>query len=267
MDLLKSLPDGCADLVVTSPPYNSRILKEYEPNKLSIAKYQTWQIDVFRECMRVVSPQGNLCWQVGNYIERTGEVLPLDCILFNTFRACGVFARNRIIWSFGHGLHCTKRFSGRHETILWFSRSCDDYIFNLDAVRVPQKYPNKKYYKGPKKGQISSNPLGKNPGDDWHDMGDYWQIPNVKNNHVEKTEHPCQFPIEIPQRLILALSNPGGLVIDPFMGSGSTGVAAVMTGRKFAGADLMQSYIDIAKERIEQAKKGKAPVRQTEIIA
>lgn len=252
MDMMEALPEGCADLVVTSPPYN--IGKEYELGQLSISQYQRWQLDVFREAMRICKRNGNICWQIGNCIERTGEVIPLDCFLFNAFRACGVFARNRIVWTFEHGLHCKNRFSGRHETILWFSRSCDEYIFNLDDVRVPQKYPNKKHYKGPKKGQVSSNPAGKNPGD-------VWNIPNVKHNHVEKTDHPCQFPVELVGRLICALSNPGGLVVDPFMGVGSTGVAAVLHGRRFAGADTMENYVIEAQNRINKAKEGTLRVR------
>lgn len=115
---------------------------------------------------------------MGNYVNN-GEILPLDIMLFPIFNRLGLHLRNRIIWHFGHGLHCANRFSGRYETILWFTKT-DDYIFNLDSVRIPQKYPNKKYYKGEKKGEFSSNPLGKNPSD-------VWEIPNVKSNHVEKT--------------------------------------------------------------------------------
>ena len=110
------------------------------------------------------------------------------------------------------GLHCKKRLSGRYETILWFTKS-DDYTFNLDPIRVPQKYPNKKYFKGKNKGKLSCNPLGKNPSD-------VWEIPNVKHNHVEKTEHPCQFPVELVDRLVLSLTNEGDVVFDPFLDLG-----------------------------------------------
>jgi adenine-specific DNA-methyltransferase len=97
--------------------------------------------------------------------------------LYPLFKVHVLKLRNRIVWTFGHGLHCQKRFSGRHETILWFTKS-DDYKFKLDPVRVPSKYPFKKYFKGPNKGRISSNPLGKNPAD-------VWDIPNVKANRAE----------------------------------------------------------------------------------
>ena len=153
--------------------------------------------------------------------------------------------RNRIIWTFGHGLNPSQRFSGRHETILWFTKG-ETYSFNLDSVRVPQKYPGKKSYRGNKKGEYSGNPLGKNPTD-------VWDIPNVKANHVEKTEHPCQFPVAIPSRFIKALTLEDGVILDPYMGSGTTGVAAVLEGRKFIGAEIQENYYKIATDRIQQA--------------
>jgi adenine-specific DNA-methyltransferase len=127
-------------------------------------------------------------------------------------------------------------------------------VFNLDAVRVPQKYPGKKYFKGAKLGQYSCNPLGKNPGD-------LWIIPNVKHNHIEKTMHPCQFPVELIQRLVLALTKPGDLVVDPYVGVGSTACAAVLNKRRAAGADTSLEYVKIARERVELALVGKLPIR------
>lgn len=162
--------------------------------------------------------------------------------------------RNRIIWTFGHGLNSVNRFSGRHETIMWFTKG-DQTVFNLDEVRVPQKYPGKRSYKGPNKGRLSGNPLGKNPSD-------VWDIPNVKANHVEKTDHPCQFPVAIPQRLIKALTARNGLVLDPFMGSGSTGVAAIVEDRRFVGAEIQKEYYDISVSRLKDAADGNVKIRE-----
>jgi adenine-specific DNA-methyltransferase len=134
-----------------------------------------------------------------------------------------------------------------------FTKS-DDYVFNLDPIRIPQKYPGKKQFKGPRQGQYSCNPLGNNPGD-------VWVIPNVKNNHVEKTTHHCQFPIELIERLVLSLTNPSGLVVDPYIGAGSAACAAVMHERRAAGADLSEEYLEIAKGRIQQAIAGTLPAR------
>ena len=244
LDLLKGIPDGSLQLVVTSPPYN--IGKEYE-KKLKLSRYVEQQALVIQECVRALSKHGSICWQVGNYVDN-GSIIPLDTVLYPIFDDLGLKMRNRIVWHFEHGLHCTKRFSGRYETIIWFTKS-KDYVFNLDPVRVPQKYPGKKYFKGPKAGEYSCNPLGKNPGD-------IWVIPNVKCNHVEKTIHPCQFPVELIERLVLSMSNENDWVLDPFLGVGTTIIAAVRHGRRGAGAETMQEYVDITRDRIIQELNG-----------
>ena len=245
LNLLASLPSGAVQLVVTSPPYN--IGKAYE-KKTSLECYLDFQEKVAGECVRVLSDTGSLCWQVGNYVGKD-EIIPLDIPLYSIFKKFGLKMRNRIVWHFEHGLHCSKRFSGRYETMNWFTKS-DRYFFNLDPIRIPQKYPNKKYFKGPKAGQFSCNPLGKNPGD-------LWIIPNVKHNHVEKTIHPCQFPIELIERLVLSMTKPGDWVLDPFMGVGTTAAAAILHSRKTIGAEVVPEYMEIARQRIVLAAERK----------
>lgn len=249
LDLLKQIPDGSLQLIVTSPPYN--LGKEYE-KRLRLDRYVEEQAQVIRECVRALSPRGSICWQVGNYVDK-GEIVPLDTLLFPVFRNLGMRLRNRVIWHFEHGLHCSNRYSGRYETINWFTKS-NDYVFNLDPVRVPQKYPGKKHFKGPRAGQYSGNPLGKNPGD-------VWLIPNVKSNHVEKTAHPCQFPVELVERLVLSTTNPGDWVFDPFLGVGSAAIAAIRHDRKAVGAEVMEKYVGIAKKRIAQELAGTLKTR------
>lgn len=244
LEYMRALAPESMHLIVTSPPYN--IGKEYESKK-SLDHYVEQQASTIAEAVRLLHPNGSLCWQVGNHVDG-GEVFPLDLILYPLFKQHGLKLRNRIVWTFGHGLHCQKRFSGRHETILWFTKG-DDYIFNLDSVRVPSKYPNKKHFKGPKRGQISSNPLGKNPED-------VWSIPNVKANHVEKTIHPCQFPVGLVERLVLALTNRGQSVLDPYLGVGSSAIAALLHGRNAYGCDVIAEYIKVAEERIELLRSG-----------
>jgi adenine-specific DNA-methyltransferase len=161
-----------------------------------------------------------------------------------------------LIWHFEHGLHASKRFSGRYETINWFTKT-DAYTFNLDPVRVPQKYPQKRYFKGPHQGELSGNPLGKNPSD-------VWDIPNVKANHVEKTIHPAQFPVELVERLVLSMSNERDWVLDPFMGVGSTLIAAVMHNRRAVGAEIAPEYCQIARDRVDLAQRGELRVRPME---
>lgn len=245
LKFMRSLPAESIKLIVTSPPYN--IGKKYE-KRTSLDRYLSEQAKTIAECVRLLHPTGSICWQVGNYISDDGEVVPLDVMLYPLFKQHGLHLRNRIIWHFEHGLHCSKRFSGRYETILWFTKS-KDYTFNLDPVRVPAKYPNKKHFKGPNAGKLSCNPLGKNPGD-------MWVIPNVKANHVEKTEHPCQFPVELIERLVLSLTNEGDAVLDPYMGVGTTIIAAVKHERLGYGCDVMKKYVDIAWERLRQLREG-----------
>lgn len=252
LDLFKTIPDNTVKLVVTSPPYN--IGKDYE-KKTSLDEYIDFQKKVITECVRVLHDNGSICWQVGNYVDN-GEIVPLDLVLYPVFASLGLHLRNRIVWHFGHGLHASKRFSGRYEVILWFTKS-DKYTFDLDSVRVPQKYPNKKYFKGPKAGQYSCNPLGKNPGD-------VWEIPNVKANHVEKTIHPAQFPVELIERLVLALTDEGDWVLDPFMGSGTTQIASILHSRRSIGAEIMKKYFEVSMQRVRLAEEGKLKVRPIE---
>jgi adenine-specific DNA-methyltransferase len=249
LDLLGQLPDGLVQLIVTSPPYN--LGKPYE-RRLDLDAYLEGQRAVIGECARVLHNRGSLCWQVGNYVD-DGRIVPLDVALYPIFDQLGLRLRNRIVWHFGHGLHASRRFSGRYEVILWFTKG-DDYTFDLDAVRVPQKYPRKKHFKGPNKGRLSGNPLGKNPSD-------VWEIPNVKANHVEKTDHPCQFPVELVERLVLSMSGAGDWVLDPFLGAGSTAIAALMHGRKAIGAETVPEYVQLCLERVRLAERGELRIR------
>lgn len=249
-EFVTQIPDNSVALVVTSPPYN--LGKEYE-HRVSVEKYLNAQAQLITQLFRVLREDGSICWQVGNFIE-DGEVYPLDILYYPIFKKLGMKLRNRIVWKFGHGLHASRRFSGRYETILWFTKS-DQYVLNLDAVRVPAKYPGKRHFKGPNKGKPSGNPLGKNPSDVWEILvqdwdEQVWDIPNVKSNHPEKTIHPCQFPIELVERCVLALTNEGDWVFDPYMGVGSSLIAALMHDRRAMGCEKEETYVEIARKRI-----------------
>ena len=228
-DMLKSMPDNCADLIVSSPPYSMG--REYESRSAGLKEFQKLHESIFADMYRILKPSESICWQVGSYVSK-GQVMPLDFEIYNMFTQMGIrydpplVCRGRIIWTFGHGLHCKYRFSGRHETILWFTKG--------DARRdVEGLLPY-----------------------------DVWDIPNVKGNHVEKTKHPCQYPIALPKRLIHALTAEGDLVVDPFLGAGTTGAAAVLEGRRFAGAEMQEDYIRTAEERIRQAAAGTLRYRE-----
>lgn len=257
-------PLGTVDLIVSSPPYG--IGKSYE-SFANITQYEEWIEKLVPLLKSTLKPGGGVCWQVGTHVGKNGEYLPLDIVFVPIFLRNGFILKNRIMWKFGSGLHSDSRLSGRYEVMLWFVLDPQNYTFNLDPIRIKSNEPSKRAYRGPNKGKLSGNPLGKNPSDVWTIMMEEWEkaewdFPNVKSNHPEKrSEHPCQFPIELAERCILAFSNPGDVVFDPFMGIGSTGCAALFHQRNFIGIELCPEFIEISKQRFEATKNGTLKTR------
>jgi adenine-specific DNA-methyltransferase len=248
--LLDNIPDNLVSLYLTSPPYFMG--KEFDTSN-DVENFLKLHEEIIFDVNRSTRNGGNICWQVGNHLAR-GVLTPLDFVVYNSFsQSKDLYLRNRIVWTFGHGVHAQQRFSGRHETILWFSKG-NNYYFDLDSARVIQKYPGKRHYKGPKKGEWSGNPKGKNPGD-------VWDIPNVKANHIEKTIHPCQFPVALAQRIVKSLCISGGLVVDPFAGVASAGIGAVLEGRAFLGAETNPTYCQTAEQRFQSLKNDELRIR------
>jgi adenine-specific DNA-methyltransferase len=253
LELISRMPDNSIDLTITSPNYCMG--KEYETSN-SVEDFIAAHKVILPEIVRITREGGSICWQVGYHV-RNQCVYPLDYAVFAILKEIeDIVLRNRIVWTFGHGLHCSSRLSGRHETVLWFTKG-SEYHFDLDAIRVPQKYPGKRHYKGARKGEFSGNPKGKNPGD-------VWEIPNVKGNHIEKLDHPCQFPIGLTERLVRALCPKDGVVFDPFMGTSSTGIGAIINGRRFIGAEIDERYGAIAHDRLLKAYSGTTLFRPAE---
>lgn len=253
LELVRKIPDGSIDLTLTSPPYC--IGKKYDSSR-SVDDFISAHRVILPEIVRTTREGGSICWQVGYHVAKQAAY-PLDYAVFAILNGIkDIVLRNRIIWTFGFGMNQSARFSGRHETVLWFTKG-DPYSFDLDAVRVPQRYPGKRHYKGAHKGQFSGNPKGKNPGD-------VWEIPNVKAAHIEKLEHPCQFPVALAERLVRALCPKGGVVLDPYAGSASTGVACIINGNRFVGAEIDEAYIDISYARLVAAHGGQIDFRPAE---
>ena len=258
------------DLVVTSPPYN--IDKEYEGG-MSLEKYIEWQDHVINDLIYpLMKPGSSLCWQVGftKSKKNSYQDIPLDCALWPIFQK-NFQLRNRIVWTFKHSPGNPKnRLSRNYEVVLWFGRKCDkEWVFNLDDIRVDQLYPGKTHSMNhPNKelrGKISGNSKGKNPGDVIDN------IPQVKAQHSEKQMkevdgkkmpiHPCQYPVGLIEKLVLALTNREDLVFDPFMGVGSAGVAAALHERRFWGSEIDNNYIQNAKLRIREAMYNPSDVK------
>ena len=235
---MRGLPDESVDLVVSSPPYN--LGKEYE-TKISLDQYLQNQRKFLQECARLLKQTGSIFWQVGAYSNK-GALYPLDIYFFPILIELGLVPINRIIWVRPHGLHARNKYSCRHETVLWFAKS-NHYKFEVEEIRVPQKYQNKRSWRGDSKGKLSSNPKGKNPGD-------IWMFQNVKHNHEEQTLHPCQFPEDFLARIVLSTTEESDVVLDPFMGAGSLAVVARDHKRNFLGAEIDEKYFSIANRRL-----------------
>ncbi|MEJ6002529.1 DNA-methyltransferase [Paucibacter soli] len=242
LDFLDGLPDDTVDLFLTSPPYN--LGKKYGNSgvdAMRFSRFYGWLVMCLSEMSRVMKPGGTLCLNLGQTRDWTEQLYPMDVMLFEDLRRMGLIYQTRVVWTFKHGLTPKKRLSERYETILVFSKG-PQQTFNANAARVPQMNPGKRAYKGPNRGQLSGHPLGAAPSNVWDD------IPQVKANHAEKTDHPCQFPVPLVKRAILLYTNAGALVCDPFSGSGSTHEGCILTGRGFVGADLF--YEDTRRKRL-----------------
>lgn len=248
LELLKSIPEGSVDLVVTSPPYN--IGKEYE-EPLPLHEYVEWCESWMTALFPLLTETGSFWLNVGYVpIEGVGKAVPLPYLLWN--RSPFYFVQE-VVWNYGAGVAARKSFSPRNEKLLWYVKNPSSYYFDLDSVRDPDvKYPNQK-----KNGVLKCNPLGKNPTD-------VWQIAKVTSGKgrasAERTPHPAQFPQQLIERITSACSPPGGLVLDPFAGSGTTCVVAQDQNRMSVGVDVSGRYLDIAIGRLTAHRPASLPL-------
>ena len=240
-ELLKAIPPSLIDLTVTSPPYN--IGKQYE-TKLALDDYVSWCQRWIR-LIHVATAADGAFWLNLGYLQVPGKAkaLPIPYLLWNRV---DFFLVQEIVWNYGAGVASRRSFSPRNEKFLWYVKDDQSYKFDLDAVRDPNvKYPNQK-----RNGKLKCNPLGKNPTD-------VWLFPKVTSgtnrSAMERTPHPAQFPLAVVDRIIKACSNPGDVVLDPFVGSGTTAEAALTNDRLVVGFEIRPDYVEIARKRVEAA--------------
>ena len=242
----KWLPSGIFDLVITSPPYN--IGKEYE-SIMSVADYVTWTECWTTETCRLIAWNGALLLNLGYIsIESKGRAVPLPYLLWDKIP---LYLNQEIVWNYSAGVACKNYLSPRNEKILWYVKDKDHYVFNLDAIRdMNVKYPNSKRH-----GKPRVNTLGKNPSD-------VWEIAKVTTgtgrSSAERTAHPCQFPADLINRLVLGFSQEGNIVFDPFAGSGTTIESCIKHNRYCVGFELREAYCDIAVRRIKEYREQSA---------
>ena len=229
------------DLTVTSPPYN--IGKEYE-EPMELDKYVDWCAECFGQ-IKALTAGGGAFWLNLGYmpVAGQGKAVPLPYLLWNKVP---FYLMQEIVWNYGAGVACRNSFSPRNEKILWYVADSGNYTFNLDEVRDPNvKYPNQK-----KGGVLRCNPLGKNPSD-------VWSVPKVTSGEFraskERTKHPAQFPSAVIERIIKVSSHKGQVVLDPFIGSGTTAAVALSCGRAVVGFEIKESYCQIAASRIKES--------------
>ena len=241
LQLMSKCKDQCFNLTATSPPYN--IGKEYE-QILPLPQYLNWCENWVKEVYRLTEFDGAFWLNLGYLsLQNKANAIPIPYLLWERVP---FFLMQEIVWNYGAGVACKKTFSPRNEKFLWYVKNKDKYTFNLDSIRDPNvKYPNQK-----KNGKLKCNSMGKNPTD-------VWQFPKVtsgKNrSSKERTSHPAQFPVAVIKRIILACSNVGDVVLDPFLGSGTTAEVAISLGRKVVGIEINRDYIGNAIKRIEKS--------------
>lgn len=245
-DLLKTIPDGSVKLVITSPPYN--IGKPYGKykDKIPLNEWKELISDITKQIYRVLTPDGSFFLNLSPVpFGEDKEILPLPYIGYDIMKNSGFFIRNIITWTFNNMQNCTQRLSGRYENIIWGVKDLKNYIFNLDEIRIPYITQNDKRLEGG---------TGRNPTDVWY-------FNRVNNMTKEKLglSHPTVYPIEMIERIIKMSSNVGDTVLDPFLGSGTTVVAALKLDRKGIGFELDQSYENEITKRIETEARNVQP--------
>jgi len=237
---MTALQKDVINLAITSPPYN--IGKEYE-STMEIEEYIQWCSTWLQQVARLIADNGAFWLNLGYIpISDRGKAIPIPYLLWDKVP---MFLQQEVVWNYGAGVAGKRFFSPRNEKFLWYLKNSDSYTFNLDQIRDPNvKYPNQK-----KNGKIKVNPIGKNPSD-------VWEFPKVTSGagraSKERTPHPAQFPIAVIDRIILGCSNSNDLIMDPFLGSGTTAAVAIRRGRYCVGFEIRKDYCDIACERLSR---------------
>lgn len=239
MEGIAQLDDDSIDLVIADPPYG--LGKDYgnDSDKKSAAEFQSWNEEWLSLLIPKIKQSGSL------YLFATWRNSP-ELFVFLKSRMLMV---NEIIWdrrvpSMGGS---TRRFSSVHDTIGFFAKT-KDYYFNIDAVRIP-------YDPATKKARSRSIFVGKK----WLEVGynpkDVWTIPRLHRIHAEREEHPTQKPLEIIVRMVRASSPEGGVVLDPFAGSGTTVAACLKNNRQCIAFEINPNYYHIILRRITESQR------------
>jgi DNA modification methylase len=240
LQLLAALPDACADLIIADPPYSLDKDKEFGEGAFFISR------DAWLECCklwlaqakRLLKPSGNLFVYAIHH-----NACFLQCHLYDI----GLVYRRQIIWNYENGWSKYRKSPACHyEPLIWFAKSQDS---TFHTIREPYKSQARLKHAITKNGKVWT------PHPDGKQAGDVWKFPTLAGRRFadERTEHPTQKPLALSRRIVEHFSNPGDLVLVPFVGSGSECVAAIQGRRRFIGAEVNAQYADIAQARINHA--------------
>lgn len=240
-ELIKDIPDNSIKMVVTSPPYNiKKSYGKYNDN-VSIQEWEHLIFDITKEIYRVLTPDGSFFLNVSPVpIGKDKEILPLQCICYNIFKQNNFYLRNMITWTFNNMQNCINRLSGRYENILWGVKDLNNYIFNLDEIRIPYITQNDK--------RLTGN--GRNPTDVW-----YFDRVNNMTKQKLKLSHPTVYPLEMIERIIKMSTFENDTILDPFLGSGTTLLAAKNLNRNGIGFEIDKKYETEIKQRLNNEYK------------
>jgi adenine-specific DNA-methyltransferase len=239
MDIMKNIPNGSIDLSFTSPPYN--IGKEYE-NIMLLEDYLQWNERWINLIHPLIVDDGAFILNVGYLsIPNKAKSIPIPYLMWDRIP---FYLQQEIVWNYGAGVAAKKFLSPRNEKLLWYVKDEENYCFNLDDIRDPDvAYPNQK-----KKGKLRCNTIGKNPSD-------VWQIAKVTSgagrSSKERTPHPAQFPLDLCERVIKGFSCKQDIVLEPFLGSGSTLESCSLLDRYSIGIEIKQDYCELARQRLQ----------------
>ncbi len=229
IEVLKDFPKNFVHLLFADPPFN--LGKDYDVYEDSIGyhEYVDWTGQWIDACLRVLKEDGSFYIAIGD--EFVAEIALI-------MKQKQIPMRNWIIWHYTFGQNMKKKFSRTHTHILYFVGGQGEFTFNADSVRIPSdrqmKYNDRR-----------AHPTGKVPDD-------VWEYSRVCGTFNERVDHPCQMPVSLLERIVLASSNRNEIVLDPFVGSGTTAVATKKNGRRYIGIDISEKYCEITKRRLEE---------------
>jgi len=230
VEIMAGFPAESVDLVFADPPFNIGVHYENSDDSREHDEYVAWSETWIEAAVRLLKKNGSLYVAIGD--EYAAEIRMIA-------REKNLFLRNWIIWHYTFGQHQRRKFSRSHTHIFYWVVNEREFTFNAAGIRVPsarqEVYADKR-----------ANPEGRIPDD-------VWTFSRVCGTFKERVgKHPCQMPESLLERIILASSNQGDVVLDPFCGTGTTAAVAQKLGRNYIGIDISSSYCELTRRRLQQ---------------